>query len=78
MEKKSFLQKLKSKKAKILAVVGATTLASTSAFADVTFDKTSGFGGSIDLTHFYGAAAIVITAYAGMWVIKRCIGMFRG
>lgn len=60
---KSF-QKLKNvaSKAKVSAVVSAgSIIAGTNSYAEVTYDKTTGFGGSIDLTAYYSAIPIVVT-----------------
>lgn len=67
---------LKSSKSKIL-VGSFIAFASTNSFAAVTFDPTTGFGGTVDLTFFYSCIAIAIPALVAIWAVKKGISIFR-
>lgn len=65
-------------KNKKISVASVVALASTSAMAaPVKFAEAIGFTGDVDLKYFYSAAAIVVTATAGIWAVKKAISIFR-
>ncbi|ULO01294.1 putative membrane protein [Campylobacter sp. RM5004] len=64
-------------KNKILGVIGLTSLFASSAQAAVTFNETSGFGGSVEMLFFYSAVGVVVGAVTVVWAIKKAIAMFR-
>lgn len=69
---------LATKKAKVLSVVTLGSLIATNAMADgITFTKDTGFAGSFDLTYYYSAIGIVVTAIAIVAAIGLGIRQFR-
>lgn len=64
-------------KNKFLSVMGLVALLSNFANAAVTFDVSKGFSGTIELTFFYSAVAIIIVAVASIWAVRKAIALFR-
>ncbi|WP_086255662.1 hypothetical protein [Campylobacter vicugnae] len=63
------------------ASIGAFGLMSMTSLANaaITVDSSTGaISGSIDLSIVYGAFALVLTAIATIWGLKRVIRMFSG
>ncbi|MDD3323698.1 MAG: hypothetical protein PHN38_01050 [Sulfurospirillaceae bacterium] len=58
------------------ALVGFMTLASN-ASAAVTYTEGTGFAGTFDLTPYYSAIGIVITAIAVVAAIRLALGTFK-
>jgi len=72
---KAFLQ---TSKAKVLgAVVAASIVCVDTVSADVTFSKDNGFTGTFDLTYFYSAIGIIVTAIAIVAAIGLALRQFR-
>ena len=68
---------LKSLKAKFMLGLGAIGLASTNAMAAVTVDPSTGvMTGTIEVGPFMSGAAIVLTALAAFWAVRKVIGLF--
>lgn len=69
----------KTAKSKLFALGAATLAAANSAMAAITVDSSSGeISGSLDLAPFMTGAAVVITAMAGMFIVKKVILLLRG
>lgn len=69
---------LATRKGKVLGVFTLGSLAATNAMAEgITFAKDTGFAGSFDLTYFYSAIGIVVTAIAIVAAIGLGIRQFR-
>lgn len=68
---------LNSAKTKFLAIIGSF-LGASSAFAEnITIDAATGkMSGTLDLAPFLSGAAILVSALAIMWGVKRLIGLF--
>ncbi|MGM9996603.1 hypothetical protein [Campylobacter lanienae] len=63
------------------ASIGAFGLMSMASLANaaITVDPSNGaISGSVDLSIVYGAFALVLTAIATIWGLKRVIRMFSG
>lgn len=71
------IEKLKGLKNKALVVAGLGVTAATGANAAVTFEKTAGFSGEFDLTYFYSAIGIIVSAIAIVAAIGLAIRQFR-
>ena len=72
---KGFLQ---TSKAKVLgAVVAASIVCVDTVSADVTFSKDNGFTGTFDLTYFYSAIGIIVTAIAIVAALGLALRQFR-
>lgn len=72
---KKFLQ---TSKAKVLGVVAAASIVCVdTASAAVTFSKDNGFTGDFDLTYFYSAIGIIVTAIAIVAAIGLALRQFR-
>lgn len=68
----------KSAKSKVLALLSVGFLGASNAIAaGITFQKDTGFGGEFDLTYFYSAIGIVVTAIAIVAAISVGIRQFR-
>lgn len=66
------------KLSKVLLVCGAVGLVGASnANAAVTFAEATGFGGSLDLTFFYSAVPLVVTAMVTVVAVGLAIKMFK-
>lgn len=64
-------------KNKFFLVLGALAITSTNALAEITVDPSTGvISGDIDKAPFFAGAAVVITALAAFWAVKRVIGLF--
>ena len=74
MKFKEFMQ---SKTAKVITVAGFGLVGASSAFADLSYTAGSGFSGTIDLTPFYTAAAIVASLLGVVFAVKTGISMFK-
>lgn len=74
-------QKLKSAlntgKSKVVALTGALVGLISSANAEVTFAEGSGFAGKFDLTYFYSAIGIIVTAIAVVAAVGLALRQFR-
>ena len=69
---------LATRKGKVLGVFTLGSLVATNAMAEgITFAKDTGFAGSFDLTYFYSAIGIVVTAIAIVAAIGLGIRQFR-
>ncbi|MCZ6157805.1 hypothetical protein [Campylobacter ureolyticus] len=81
--KRSFSMKkvknfLATRKGKFLGVFTLGSLMATNAMAEgITFTKDTGFSGSFDLTYYYSAIGIVVTAIAVVAAIGLGIRQFR-
>nr|WP_315111930.1 hypothetical protein [uncultured Campylobacter sp.] len=71
---KGFLQ---TSKAKVLGAVAAAAVCVDTASAAVTFSKDNGFTGDFDLTYFYSAIGIIVTAIAIVAAIGLALRQFR-
>jgi hypothetical protein len=71
---KAFLQ---TSKAKVLGAVTAAAVCVDTVSADVTFSKDNGFTGTFDLTYFYSAIGIIVTAIAIVAAIGLALRQFR-
>lgn len=71
------IEKLKGLKNKALVVAGLGVTAATGANAAVTFEKTAGFSDEFDLTYFYSAIGIIVSAIAIVAAIGLAIRQFR-
>lgn len=75
------LNKLKEKmgaaKNKALVAVGLGVVATTGANAEVTFAENSGFSGTFDLSYFYSAIGIIVSAIAIVAAIGLALRQFR-
>ena len=63
------------------ASIGAFGLMSMASLANaaVTVDSSTGaISGNVDLSIVYGAFALILTAIAAIWGLKRVIRMFSG
>ncbi len=60
-----------------LALVGGLVALTSNANAAVTFSDTTGFGGSVDLTFFYSAVALVVVAIVAVAAVGLGIKMFK-
>ena len=67
----------KSAKAKVGAFLTAGIVGASSANAAITFQEGTGFAGDFDLTYFYSAIGIVVTAIAIVAAIGLGIRQFR-
>lgn len=72
--KKGFLA---STKAKICSLAVLGLVGATNAMANITFEKGTGFSGEFNLTYFYSAISIVVTAIAIVAAIGVGIRQFR-
>lgn len=69
---------LQTSKAKVLvAVAAAAAVCVDTASAAVTFSKDNGFTGDFDLTYFYSAIGIIVTAIAIVAAIGLALRQFR-
>lgn len=69
---------LVTRKGKVLGVFTLGSLMATNAMAEgITFAKDTGFAGSFDLTYFYSAIGIVVTAIAIVAAIGLGIRQFK-
>ena len=67
-----------SRSVKTLVVGAGAALSATASQAAVTFDSsTQSFGGTFDLSPYYSAIGIVITAIAVVAAIKLAVGQFK-
>ena len=66
-----------SAKGKVLGVMSLGVIGATNAMADVTFDEGTGFGGTFDLSYFYSAVGIIVSAIAIVAAIGLAIRQFR-
>lgn len=67
----------KTAKAKVLGVLTLGAVGATNAMADVTFSEGTGFSGSFDLSYFYSAVGIIVSAIAIVSAIGLAIRQFR-
>jgi hypothetical protein len=58
------------------AVVGGAA-AATTALSPLNANATGLTAPTIDLTDFYAAAAVLLTALAALWIANKVIGFFR-
>ena len=66
------------KLSKVLSVGGLVGLVGASnANAAVTFSDTTGFGGTLDLTFFYSAVPLVVTAIVAVAAVALGIKLLR-
>ncbi|MDU5326009.1 hypothetical protein [Campylobacter ureolyticus] len=69
---------LATRKGKVLGVFTLGSLMATNAMAEgITFAKDTGFAGSFDLTYYYSAIGIVVTAIAIVAAIGLGIRQFK-
>ncbi len=65
-------------KSKVAITAGAVALMSTSAMAAVTVDPSTGaVSGTLETSIFFSAAAVILTALAGIIVMKWVIGLMK-
>lgn len=78
---RKFIDKAKAlvqtSKAKVLGVVAVALASADTASAAVTFSKDNGFTGDFDLTYFYSAIGIIVTAIAIVAAIGLALRQFR-
>lgn len=60
-----------------LALVGGLVALTSNANAAVTFAEGTGFAGTVDMTFFYSAVPLVVTAMVAVAAVGLGIKMFR-
>ncbi len=65
-------------KSKVAITAGAVALISNSAMAAVTVDPSTGaVSGTLETSIYFGAAAVILTALAGIIVMRWVIGLMK-
>lgn len=74
-ENKGFLA---STKFKVLTGVAVASLMATNVMAEVIVDPATGkLSGDIDISPFMSGVAVILTALAAIWCVKKVISLFN-
>lgn len=75
---KKFKEMFSNTKSKVLAIGSVAVLGTTNAMAEIAVDATTGaVTGKFDMAPFMSGAAVILTAFAAIWVVKKVIYLFQ-